>query len=995
MGRVSSSGPENCFVGRRPEVGLFSDMLGAVSEGRLGILLVSGDPGIGKTRFVEESIRGTGQAAEAHWGYLREGGRRTELSVWRQVLRSVIRSDRFDEFGKGLESALGELSVLIPELRDERPDLPQPSTGETQHALLFDAVQRVLRKSASIRPRILVFDNLHLAGFGSLDLLQRIADEQRDRALFIVATVRSLPLYHREPFSSVLSELRTLSYAREIRLNPLAPEEINLLFGQIPGLVPPEPLLVEVQNRTGGNPLFITEAARLVRDRSTILDEALENVWERELPVAVNGTISHRFNLLPTPSQLVLEIASIVGETFTEEELARAAPTADENSTPSGKGNSTRSSHDRLLQGLQDGIDFGFIERSDEVGEYRFTHSVIHSAIRARLPLQRRRHYLRRLATATEAAYHDSLGPRAHRIAEWWGAIPGREAEQHRRRCLQLAADTAIASRAWGEAIELLEELAPNIDGGIRSARDARVMSGLGRSYYAVGRSAQGIACYRRVFDFFRRSGRVEEMVRIATTPYYPRVGEPGHDDFCEETLSSVPSDSPVRGLLLYSRGIGLLGSSGDFSLAERSFDEGLRIGVQRGEPQVQARNLAALGFLDCVNSRPTDGLDKLKRVYRVLDTHSDPQLENQAGYAIGTALLALGRSDEAEEYAERMLAAALRTGESGIVASACHVRSRTELLRGDWPSACRLIDQGLSADPDHLMLAALRCFLEYTRGDFELGDRFRDRVLSIRRRVPSGPWHVHIHAASTAAVRARNSGDPSELATHLPQLRSIAAAPQAHPFIRLRAHLMVGFIAAQLGDRGQARRSRDSVLKLPTRILIRPYLKERFLGLMAHCCADHQGARAHLEEGLRLARHYGDQPMEAWLLCELGEALLPEPRTDPGGQLSRARSLILDAGSRAEHLSMKPLVARPRTMLDRISELVSEGRPAHAHLTERERQILRRVATGMTNEAIARELSISTWTVVNHMRSVLSKLGASNRTEAVSVARRLGSLED
>ncbi len=995
MRRVSSSGPGNCFVGRRPEIGLFSDMLSDVSEGRLGILLVSGDPGIGKTRFVEESIRSVDCSATAHWGYWREGARRTELSVWQQILRSVLRSAGPDELGSGLESVLAELSVVIPELRDERPELPQPSTGETQLARLFDVIQRLLRKSAAICPRILVLDNLHLSGLGSLDLLQRIADEQRDSAVLIVATFRALPLYHREPFSSVLSELRAHSHTREIRLGPLAPDETSLLFEEILGLEPPARLLGEVQHRTGGNPLFVTEAARLVRDRSVLVDDALANVWDHALPAAVNGTISHRFNLLPASSKLVLEIASIVGETFTEEDIALAGSEEESLNFPHGKSEQAGQAPDQLLRGLQDGIDFGFIDKLDEVGEYRFTHSVIHSAIRAHVPLQRRRQYLLRLATATETVYHDRLGPRAFRLAEWWGALPGRDAEQNRRRYLLLAADAAVASRAWGEAIELFEELAADSENEIRSAEDARAMTGLGRSYHAIGRSAQGIACYRRAFDYFRHTDNVDEMIRIATTPYYPRVGEPGHHDFCEETLSFVPADSPIRGLLLYSQGIGLLGSLGDFSRAERSLAEGLRIGVSQRDPQVQARNLAALGFLDCVNGRPEDGLDKLKQVYRILDTHPDPQLENQAGYAIGTALLALGRYDEAELYAERMLAAAQMTAESGIVASACHVRTRTELLRGDWSSACRYIDQGLAADPDHLMLIALRCFLEYTRGDLELGDRFRERILSMRRRVPSGPWHVHIHAASTAAVRARNSGDTSGLAGHLPQLRSIAAAFPAHPFIRLRAHLLIGFIAAQLDDRDQARQSRDSIMKLPPLLLIRPYLRERFLGLMAHCGADHAGARTHFEEGLRQVRLYGDRPIEAWLLCELGEALLPEPHVNADGRLNHARRLILDARGTAESLGMSPLATRANALLESISQLVRDGRPAHTHLTERERQILRRVATGMTNQAIAAELSISTWTVVNHMRSVLSKLGASNRTEAVSVARRLGSLED
>jgi DNA-binding CsgD family transcriptional regulator len=58
--------------------------------------------------------------------------------------------------------------------------------------------------------------------------------------------------------------------------------------------------------------------------------------------------------------------------------------------------------------------------------------------------------------------------------------------------------------------------------------------------------------------------------------------------------------------------------------------------------------------------------------------------------------------------------------------------------------------------------------------------------------------------------------------------------------------------------------------------------------------------------------------------------------------------------------------------------------------LTERELEILRLLAQGLTNEEIANELVVAVGTVKSHNHSIFSKLGVNNRTGAVSRARQL-----
>jgi len=62
--------------------------------------------------------------------------------------------------------------------------------------------------------------------------------------------------------------------------------------------------------------------------------------------------------------------------------------------------------------------------------------------------------------------------------------------------------------------------------------------------------------------------------------------------------------------------------------------------------------------------------------------------------------------------------------------------------------------------------------------------------------------------------------------------------------------------------------------------------------------------------------------------------------------------------------------------------------------LTDREIEVLRRVAAGKSNKLIAAELDIAEGTVKTHMKSILPKLDASDRTHAVMIALKRGILD-
>ena len=80
---------------------------------------------------------------------------------------------------------------------------------------------------------------------------------------------------------------------------------------------------------------------------------------------------------------------------------------------------------------------------------------------------------------------------------------------------------------------------------------------------------------------------------------------------------------------------------------------------------------------------------------------------------------------------------------------------------------------------------------------------------------------------------------------------------------------------------------------------------------------------------------------------------------------------------------SVHPLArryARSRCPLSQSSEL----------LTERELEVLRLLAAGCSNQAIAADLIVAVGTIKRHVSNVMSKLGVQSRLEAVARAREL-----
>jgi predicted ATPase len=268
-----AAGPEGgVFVGRERELRALRDALSDALQERGRLVLLSGEPGIGKSRLADEvAIEASGAPATVVWGCCWEAGGAPAYWPWVQPLRSLVRRLPQERLESHLGGGVSHFAEILPELRRRFRGLPPaPATDpETARFRLFEAVSGFLRSSARAEPLVIVLDDLHVADTPSLLLLQFLAGQLQDAPVLLICAYRDTELTEGHPLASTLAELLRHRGTRRVPLGGLSEQEVASFIDLTAGVAPPVGVAAKVHADTDGNPLFVGEVVRLLAEQGS------------------------------------------------------------------------------------------------------------------------------------------------------------------------------------------------------------------------------------------------------------------------------------------------------------------------------------------------------------------------------------------------------------------------------------------------------------------------------------------------------------------------------------------------------------------------------------------------------------------------------------------------------------------------------------------------------------------------------------------------------
>ncbi len=951
----------------------------------LRFALVGGEAGSGKSRLVREFVREAASAGAMVLYGACDAVVRRPYRPFVEALDQLVRATDPVTLREALGTEGGELVRLVPDLAKVVGELPAPLAADpdTERHRLHTAVADLLAAVGRWAPLVVVIEDGHWADAPTLLLLRHLARGASGARALLVTTFRDTEAEVPEALSAALVDLRRSEGVVRLRLGGLSPEEV-FEFVQRAGGGDPGSRLSEVarvlRSLTGGNPFLMTELWRSVleADPAAIgagadLASAVANLGS---PEGVREVVSQRLARLSPGTTRLLELAAVAGAEFDLSIVGRDGAADAE-----------------VRIALEQALAHGMIEEtaSRRLG-YRFTHELVRRALYDRMPALRRAELHLQVAEALERVHaaDEGRGGLAELAYHFGEAAP----VDGPRRAIDyslLAGRAALTTLDFDEAdLRFSYALELGIDD---PRRRARTQLELGTTRVRAGHSDEAMTAFEAAAQIARELDD-PELLATAAVGFEDACWRPARTDNAalellhEASLALGPGDSELRVRLLsgMTRAHALPGNYQRAAEVEvQAIAMARRLDDRAGLATVLMRSYWSHG-----NSSLERTLEMLAEARDLAAELGDADLQTEAMEWSVASLIALGDLDRAGRELEEVHALAGRLRQPFMLHVAEHYASTLALCTG------RLAEADAAAQRSH------------------------EWSLLLTDRPASG-----IHGIQMFGIR-REQGRLSELA---PVTRLFAASD------RLSGAWRPGFAAllAELGMEAEARRELTRVREEgfdslrsgiwlasltyltdacaavgdePMAALIYPELNplaganvvvghgvacygsaDRYLGMLASTLGDHRLAIEHFEHALARNREMGATTWTAHTLYAYGRTLRMRGTADDG---ARAVELLSEAATLAERIGMPTLLARSQA----LGATAAPVRTLPDDLSWREVQILRLAAAGRSNREIGEELFISGHTVANHVRSILRKTGASNRTEAAAYAFRNGLLD-
>jgi DNA-binding SARP family transcriptional activator len=807
------------FVGRHLELSQLEERLQGVMAGRGALVLLEGEPGVGKTRLAYQLL---GQAAESG---------ASVISATCQVLeRELPFAPLADSLGRYLyglpdvvvrslpAASLAQLAQIIPSLQDRlygvHAPAPEPAAGAEENRLrLIDAIVAFLVSLADQRPLVIFLDDLHWADPDTLSVLSRLAQRLREAPLFLLISYRREDLPDNEALAALLHGLNRSHPHAQLRLDRLSRDQVQEFVQlHIGPQVEAGGLLGSVLfDTTNGNPLFVAETLRDLQERwqasaagvrpLTALDgmelEALRQSILLRRNQRVQEIILERIGRLPADAHTILNLCAVIGRDFSLDLLEKAA------------------AHDPLYA-LEVLLERKFlIERPDE--RLDFSHEVVRQAVYDSLNILQRRRLHLAVAEALvdlhqadqmpgEVAMHYAQAPTSYRLlaAEWDVA----------------AGERLLRSYGFRQAIDTFERalavFAERLDAAPAYTR--RALEGLGLANESLFDAEGVVSTYRRLQTWARKQG--DRSLLLAT---YSR-------------LTTM---------------LGLFGQQSESNVQLRELLRALAGGPEAAQPPhvlvdlLERRELIYSRDEDDAEAQwqpyvpaPRPVADPVGDLLKILEpVHAVPPL-----FDYGWTLLVQGQLGESTRVLEAVVDLATETNQPSIASAAYHQLAVTARILGENEQSQTLNDAsvainrarpGTAAELGSMWPRIASGFLSLQAGRLDEAERRLRRVadfLSDRRSFSNYYNSANIGLGLVALAHG-------EVETARGLLREALTDPvHLYPYTHVHALIGLARIAQHDGDD----RERDRLLRQALRFAGRRSLLEEYMAAVLEVAVYH-----------------------------------------------------------------------------------------------------------------------------------------------------------